>query len=160
MNDKLIKSALPLLALIGLVLILNACCKPPTYTGIQDIPQLSSMPVGVSFSFLDSEGKRTTITKIDSLRAVVEQERPKRERATPFIHIGSSGKDKSETTTADNGGVVGKDKSDNKGATDSGNKSKVKTTNNSFPWYVYLMVIVGLFLFFYFKGSRIKSLFS
>lgn len=156
-REGLTKLLMILITGIALMLILNACCQKPIRTGnIQSVAGLELVPQGASFSFLDSQGKLTTITKIDSVRVVVEQEKPKKERGqAPFIHIGSSGKDKSETAIADNGGVIGKDKSDNKGATDSGNRHKEKTSNG-FPWYAWILLILGFGLFLYLKKGLFK----
>jgi hypothetical protein len=111
--------------LILLLIILSACCsKPPASSSVQDIQGLDHLPVGTEFSFVNAEGKRTTVTKFDTFRYVVEQERPRREtRKAPFINvniekdksrteIGSRNTDKSQQ--ADNGAVIGKNKPDHR----------------------------------------------
>lgn len=147
--EHVYKTLLGVIFLLLLMMIASCCSKPPSKGSIQSVQGIELLPLGASFSFLDSEGKLTTITKIDSVRVVVEHEQPKRQRAAPFIHIGSEGKDKSETNTADNGGSIinGNDKSDNKEATDSGNKE----VSNSFPWYVWIILVLGLVFIVWWK---------
>ena len=134
--------------LIIFLLFCSACCTSklaPTYPD-QNIPELAPLEVGTSFSFFDSEGKQTTITKLTPLAySIKEAPKPKPQgnggRPAPFISI-EVNKDKSRTytdsynQTADNGGTIGKDKSDNKQAEDSGNKS----SSTSFPWYFWVLV--------------------
>lgn len=154
------KHLIGLLWFCALLAFFSCSNKPPTDISIEDIKGLESLPVGHEISW----GKRSSITKLDSARAVVKRPAKKRkqnsEKEAPVIdfHIGSRGKEKSETTTnqADNGSSVntGKDKSENKQATNSGNKHKEKTSKG-FPWWIIALILV-LFLFLKFGKGLFK----
>ena len=151
------KNLLPILILLSL--LVSSCCGTKALASYpdQDIPELAPLEPGASFSFLDSEGKRTTISKIDSFAYSIKAEAsPVPERKGSFINVeihkdkskvitNSNNKDKS--TNAGSGAIIGKDQSENKGAENSGNKS----TQNSFPWYVWVILVGGVVGFLFWK---------
>ena len=161
MNNKLFYGLSLLFLLFLLAMILFNCAGSKPVPQKQEIKELDALEIGTSFSFLDEEGKLTTIKKLDSLNFEVKKRgRPRRKKRGSFIHVeihkdkskvitDSYNKDKSTTTTADNGAVVGKDKSDNKMATDSGNKE----ASNTFPWYVWILAVL---LAAFFLWSKFK----
>ena len=163
-NNKLFYGLSLLFLLFLLAMILFNCAGSKPAPQKQEIKELAGLEIGTTFSFLDEEGKQTTIKKLDSKNFEVKSEgRAKsKKKGGSFIHVeihkdkskvitDSYNKDKSTTTTttADNGAVIGKDKSDNKMATDSGNKE----VSNAFPWYVWILAVL---LAAFFLWSKFK----
>lgn len=143
-----------LLVFLVIALALSSCSASRVITyQDQDIPELNELPVGTSFALFDTEGKATVVSKIGPSSYSIDAEKPPERQQGSFINI-QVHKDKSTTQTADNGAVIAdknKAKDKSRTETNSRNRQKEKTTNNSLPWYVYLILAAAVVGFLYWK---------
>jgi hypothetical protein len=136
--------------LVCCAFFLSSCCGPKHITYQEkEIPELSTLPVGVSLSFLDGYGKRTIITKLDSTNRAAIKSEVKPVRKGSFINV-EINKDKSRVITDSQNKVTDKSKDKSRTETNSRNRQKEKTTSG-IPWYAWLLGILLLAGYLFWK---------